>query len=323
MIEANSLTKRYGDRAAVQDVSFSCAPGTVTGFLGPNGAGKSTTLKMLCGLAHPTSGTSTLLGLPFTQIPNPGRHVGVLIDASAAHSGRRGRETLGDLRGAARRERLARRRDARARRPGQVGRAQARRPVLARHAPAAGNRARAARRSRGADPRRAGQRPRPRGHALDARTAARLRRPRRHRAALLPPAARGRGDRRPAGDHRRRQDRRRGHPRRTGRETSARPGCAPPTITPCAAPCAASRSMSRSPTTARCWPRRAPSRSATSPCRPGVALRELGSSRDGGLERLFFELTQAAATDLPPSTDHGASVSQMDASPSTLQETVR
>jgi len=66
----------------------------VTGFLGPNGAGKSTTLKMLCGLAHPTSGSSTLLGRPFTEIPNPGRHVGVLIDASAAHSGRRGRETL-------------------------------------------------------------------------------------------------------------------------------------------------------------------------------------------------------------------------------------
>src|SRR5579875_3804257 len=94
MIEANSLTKRYGARAAVQDVSFSCAPGTVTGFLGPNGAGKSTTLKMLCGLAHPSSGSSTLLGRPFTEIPNPGRHVGVLIDASAAHSGRRGRETL-------------------------------------------------------------------------------------------------------------------------------------------------------------------------------------------------------------------------------------
>src|SRR5579875_3054175 len=94
MIEANSLTKRYGARAAVQDVSFSCAPGTVTGFLGPNGAGKSTTLKMLCGLAHPTSGNSTLLGRPFTEIPNPGRHVGVLIDASAAHAGRRGQEKL-------------------------------------------------------------------------------------------------------------------------------------------------------------------------------------------------------------------------------------
>jgi ABC-2 type transport system ATP-binding protein len=94
MIEATSLTKRYGDRAAVHDVSFTCAPGTVTGFLGANGAGKSTTLKMLCGLARPTSGSSMVFGLPYAEIPNPGRHVGVLIDASAAHEGRRGRETL-------------------------------------------------------------------------------------------------------------------------------------------------------------------------------------------------------------------------------------
>ena len=94
MIQTDSLTKRYGDRAAVRDVSFSCAPGTVTGFLGPNGAGKSTTLKMLCGLARPTAGSSAVLGQPFTGLPNPGRRVGVLIDASAAHSGRRGRETL-------------------------------------------------------------------------------------------------------------------------------------------------------------------------------------------------------------------------------------
>src|SRR6185437_15958543 len=83
MIEVTSLTKRYGDRAAVQAVSFTCAPGTVTGFLGPNGAGKSTTLKMLCGLAHPTSGRSSVLGRPYAKLPNPGRHVGVLIDASA------------------------------------------------------------------------------------------------------------------------------------------------------------------------------------------------------------------------------------------------
>ena len=94
MIEVTSLTKRYGDRAAVQDVSFTCTPGTVTGFLGPNGAGKSTLLRMLCGLARPTSGGSTVLGRPYAEIPNPGRHVGVLIDASAAHDGRRGRETL-------------------------------------------------------------------------------------------------------------------------------------------------------------------------------------------------------------------------------------
>jgi ABC-2 type transport system ATP-binding protein len=94
MIESQSLTKRYGGRAAVQDVSFSCQTGTVTGFLGPNGAGKSTTLKMLCGLTPPTSGTATVLGSPFQNLTNPGRRVGVLIDASAMHAGRTGRETL-------------------------------------------------------------------------------------------------------------------------------------------------------------------------------------------------------------------------------------
>ena len=94
MIQTDSLTKRYGDRAVVQDVSFACETGTVTGFLGPNGAGKSTTLRMLCGLARPTAGGATVMGRPFDQLANPGRHVGVLIDASAAHSGRRGRETL-------------------------------------------------------------------------------------------------------------------------------------------------------------------------------------------------------------------------------------
>src|ERR1700690_3334469 len=69
MIEANSLTKDYGSRIAVRDVSFRCEPGTVTGFLGPNGAGKSTTLKMLCGLAAPTSGHAALLGTPFAELP--------------------------------------------------------------------------------------------------------------------------------------------------------------------------------------------------------------------------------------------------------------
>src|ERR1700729_423645 len=94
MIESHSLTKRYGGRTAVQDVSFSCEPGTVTGFLGPNGAGKSTTLKMLVGLTPPSSGGSTVLGSPFQNLTNPGRRVGVLIDASAQHAGRTGRETL-------------------------------------------------------------------------------------------------------------------------------------------------------------------------------------------------------------------------------------
>ncbi|MDM8083982.1 ATP-binding cassette domain-containing protein [Cellulomonas cellasea] len=94
MITAQHLTKRYGDRAAVDDISFVARPGRVTGFLGPNGAGKSTTMRMLCGLTTPTSGTSTILGKPFRALPCPGRSIGVLLDASAQHAGRTGRETL-------------------------------------------------------------------------------------------------------------------------------------------------------------------------------------------------------------------------------------
>jgi ABC-2 type transport system ATP-binding protein len=95
MIEAHSLTKRYGDRVVVRDVSFTCEPGTVTGFLGLNGAGKSTTLKMLCGLTPISAGHAVVLGAPYSRHPNPGRRIGVLIDASAQHAGRRGREVLG------------------------------------------------------------------------------------------------------------------------------------------------------------------------------------------------------------------------------------
>ncbi|TNY36374.1 ABC transporter ATP-binding protein [Thermomonospora catenispora] len=94
MIEVDALTKRYGEVAAVADVSFRCEPGTVTGFLGPNGAGKSTTLRMICGLTPPTSGAARVLGVPYRRIANPGRHVGVMLDASAQHPGRTGRETL-------------------------------------------------------------------------------------------------------------------------------------------------------------------------------------------------------------------------------------
>jgi ABC-2 type transport system ATP-binding protein len=94
VIEIASLTKRYGAHTAVDDVSFRCAPGTVTGFLGPNGAGKSTTLRLLCGLAAPTSGTATVDGRPYARLPRPGRSVGVLLDASALHPGRTGREAL-------------------------------------------------------------------------------------------------------------------------------------------------------------------------------------------------------------------------------------
>ncbi|GAB3441835.1 ATP-binding cassette domain-containing protein [Phycicoccus ginsengisoli] len=94
MITVNSLTKRYGAVTAVDDVSFGAEPGRVTGFLGPNGAGKSTTMRILCGLTPATSGTATVLGRPYAALPNPGRHVGVLLDASAQHAGRTGREVL-------------------------------------------------------------------------------------------------------------------------------------------------------------------------------------------------------------------------------------
>jgi ABC-2 type transport system ATP-binding protein len=78
----------------VNDVSFRCEPGTITGFLGPNGAGKSTTLRMICGLTPPTAGSSTVLDTSYRKLPNPGRQVGVLLDASAQHAGRNGREVL-------------------------------------------------------------------------------------------------------------------------------------------------------------------------------------------------------------------------------------
>jgi len=94
MIESHGLTKRFGGHTAVQDVSFACEPRTVTGFLGPNGAGKTTTLRMLCGLAEPDAGSAAVLGGPYSALANPGRRVGILLDASAQHPGRRGRETL-------------------------------------------------------------------------------------------------------------------------------------------------------------------------------------------------------------------------------------
>ena len=94
MIEVEHLSKRYGAVDAVSDVSFRCSPGTVTGFVGPNGAGKSTTLRMICGLAEPSAGRATVLGTAYRAIPNPCRHVGVLLDASAQHGGRTGEETL-------------------------------------------------------------------------------------------------------------------------------------------------------------------------------------------------------------------------------------
>jgi ABC-2 type transport system ATP-binding protein len=94
MIETNGLTKQLGGRTVVSDVTFRCEPGTVTGFLGPNGAGKTTTMRMLVGLSEPDSGETRILGGRYRDLPNPGRRVGILLDASAQHAGRRGREAL-------------------------------------------------------------------------------------------------------------------------------------------------------------------------------------------------------------------------------------
>jgi ABC-2 type transport system ATP-binding protein len=94
MITVSDLSKRYGGFTAVDHIDFVCRPGRVTGFLGPNGAGKTTTMRVMVGLTPPTSGTVTIGGHRYGDIPNPGRHIGVLLDASAQHAGRTGREVL-------------------------------------------------------------------------------------------------------------------------------------------------------------------------------------------------------------------------------------
>ncbi|HEX7310863.1 MAG TPA: ATP-binding cassette domain-containing protein [Gaiellaceae bacterium] len=94
MIESQNLTKSFGGRTVVNDVSFRVEPGTVTGFLGANGAGKTTTLRMLSGLSEPDSGQAVVLGGRYRDLANPGRRVGILLDAAAQHDGRRGREAL-------------------------------------------------------------------------------------------------------------------------------------------------------------------------------------------------------------------------------------
>src|SRR4051812_19387760 len=94
MITVQSLTKKYGAYTAVDDITFTARTGRVTGFLGPNGAGKSTSMRVMVGLTPPTSGSATISGRRFVDLPNPGLEVGVLLDASAQHAGRTGREIL-------------------------------------------------------------------------------------------------------------------------------------------------------------------------------------------------------------------------------------
>jgi ABC-2 type transport system ATP-binding protein len=93
-IVASGLTKDFGQIKAVDGLSFSVEPGSVTGFLGPNGAGKTTTLRMILGLAEPTSGTGTISGVAYAHLPHPGRTVGAVLEATSFHPGRSARNHL-------------------------------------------------------------------------------------------------------------------------------------------------------------------------------------------------------------------------------------
>jgi ABC-2 type transport system ATP-binding protein len=94
VIEARNLSKHYGDKVAVNDVSFTVRPGLVTGFLGPNGAGKSTTMRLILGLDAPTTGSVTVNGRPFAEHSRPLHEVGALLEARAIHTGRSARNHL-------------------------------------------------------------------------------------------------------------------------------------------------------------------------------------------------------------------------------------
>jgi ABC-2 type transport system ATP-binding protein len=94
VLEVSRLTKRYGPITAVDNLSFSLAAGTITGFLGPNGAGKTTTLRMLLGLSEPTSGSARVFGRRYEQLDGPSRRVGAVLESSDFHPGRTGRDHL-------------------------------------------------------------------------------------------------------------------------------------------------------------------------------------------------------------------------------------
>jgi ABC-2 type transport system ATP-binding protein len=94
VVEIKSLTKRYGELVAVDNLTFSLYPGTITGFLGPNGAGKTTTLRLLLGLAEPTEGEALVFGRNYREIEYPARRVGAVLESSDVHPGRSGRDHL-------------------------------------------------------------------------------------------------------------------------------------------------------------------------------------------------------------------------------------
>jgi ABC-2 type transport system ATP-binding protein len=94
MIEVRDLTKRFGDKVAVDHLSFTVEPGRVTGFLGPNGAGKSTTMRLILGLDRANGGTATINGVPYARLPRPLLTVGALLEARSVHTGRSARNHL-------------------------------------------------------------------------------------------------------------------------------------------------------------------------------------------------------------------------------------
>jgi ABC-2 type transport system ATP-binding protein len=94
MIEVTDLSKRFGDKVAVDHLSFTVEPGRVTGFLGPNGAGKSTTMRLILGLDHPSGGSATINGKKYAELASPLRTVGALLEARSVHSGRSARNHL-------------------------------------------------------------------------------------------------------------------------------------------------------------------------------------------------------------------------------------
>ncbi len=94
VVTVRSLTKRFGEVVAVDDLTFSLPRGTVTGFLGPNGAGKTTTLRMVLGLAEPTGGEALVFGRRYRELDDPARRVGAVLESSDLHPGRSGRDHL-------------------------------------------------------------------------------------------------------------------------------------------------------------------------------------------------------------------------------------
>ena len=94
VVTVRSLTKRFGDFVAVDDLAFSLEPGTITGFLGPNGAGKTTTLRVLLGLAEPTAGEVLVFGRRYRDLDNPARRIGAVLESNDFHPGRSGRDHL-------------------------------------------------------------------------------------------------------------------------------------------------------------------------------------------------------------------------------------